>query len=60
MADMDTEVGPHDEFLAEKADAIRQLARNIVHDVVEIGRHLTEAKSTVRAWTMAGVGQNTN
>ena len=31
-------------FLAEKVDAIRALAKNVVRDVIEIGRHLSEAK----------------
>jgi len=40
------------EFLAEKAGAIRALAKNVVRDVIEIGRHLSEAKARVRhgAW----------
>jgi Protein of unknown function (DUF3102) len=36
--------GADEQFLAEKAGAIRALAKNVVRDVVEIGRHLTEAK----------------
>jgi hypothetical protein len=32
------------DFLAEKVGAIRALAKNVVRDVVEIGRHLSEAK----------------
>lgn len=31
-------------ILTEKAAAIRTLAKTVAHDVVEIGRHLTEAK----------------
>jgi hypothetical protein len=31
-------------FLAEKGDAIRVLAKSVTHDVVEIGRHLSEVK----------------
>jgi hypothetical protein len=31
-------------FLSQKAGAIRALAKSIVSDVIEIGRHLTEAK----------------
>jgi hypothetical protein len=35
------------EFLAEKAGAIRALAKNVVRDVIEIGRHLSETKLRV-------------
>jgi hypothetical protein len=31
-------------FWAAKVDAIRALAKNVVRDVIEIGRHLSEAK----------------
>src|SRR5258705_13909400 len=33
------------DFLAKKAGAIRALAKNVVRDVIEIGRHLTEARA---------------
>jgi hypothetical protein len=33
-----------DPFLVEAASAIRDLARNIVQDAIEIGRHLSEAR----------------
>jgi hypothetical protein len=35
---------PTEEILAEKADAIRKLAKNVARDVAEIGRHLSEVK----------------
>jgi len=38
---------PEAEFLAEKAGAIRALAKNVVRDVIEIGRHLSETKDRV-------------
>jgi hypothetical protein len=46
---------PTDVFLSEKAGAIRALGKNIVRDVIEIGRHLTEVKVRVghgnfRSW----------
>jgi Protein of unknown function (DUF3102) len=34
-------------FLAETADAIRGLTKNVVRDVLEIGRRLTQAKERV-------------
>jgi hypothetical protein len=36
---------PDEKFLAEKTIAIRSLAKNVMRDVVEIGRHLSEAAS---------------
>ena len=44
---MDTEIESSAEYLAEKASAIRRLAKNITRDVVEIGGHLIEAKALV-------------
>jgi Protein of unknown function (DUF3102) len=44
-APMGTEIEARDAFLAETAVAIRRLAKNVVRDVVEIGRRLTEAKA---------------
>jgi hypothetical protein len=41
----DTEIEARDIFLTETADAIRRLAKNVVRDVVDIGRRLTEAKA---------------
>ena len=41
---MQVEANSREAFLAEKADAIRSLAKNVVRDVIEIGRHLSEAK----------------
>lgn len=35
-------------FLAQKAGAIRALAKNVARDIVEIGRHLTEAKASCK------------
>ena len=44
MMTMQVEANSREAFLAEKADAIRSLAKNVVRDVIEIGRHLSEAK----------------
>ena len=41
---------PDENFLAEKASAIRSLAKNVMRDVVEIGRHLSEAKERFEAF----------
>ena len=41
---MQVEANRREAFLAEKADAIRSLAKNVVRDVIKIGRHLSEAK----------------
>lgn len=35
-------------FLAQKAGAIRALAKNVARDIAEIGRHLTEAKAACK------------
>jgi hypothetical protein len=35
----------HDDFLAQKAEAIRALKRNVVRDIIEVGRHLSEVQS---------------
>jgi hypothetical protein len=40
-------IGPIDVFRSEKAGAIRALGKNIVRDVIEIGRHLSEVKRRV-------------
>ena len=41
---MQVEANRREAFLAEKADAIRSLAKNVVRDVIKIGRHLSKAK----------------
>ena len=40
-----SEANDREAILAEKVGAIRALAKNVVRDVIEIGRHLSEAKA---------------
>jgi DUF3102 family protein len=45
VAELQLVTNPNEaEFLAEKAGAIRALAKNVVRDVIEIGRHLHEVQ----------------
>src|SRR2546421_782675 len=50
------EIETHTEFLAEKATAIRQLARNVARRNRATPHR---GKSTVRAWALAVMDQNT-
>ena len=44
-----------DVVLAQHAEVIRALGKRVVHDVIEIGRRLTDAKARCGHWQLAAV-----